>query len=234
MATPSRESELDELDEFHRRDYAFVEDDGQRALFLEFAEAGEAIGGDGLLPNVGSDVGEFGREMEGGGGDIVVAVGIEPEESVGNGPLHVAAEVEIELGVGCDLDVEVMIAALEPFVDGLLGLFHVAGVDGPTDRDGERGVRPELGDGALAELAHEVMDGEVDAGFGDGHAGGEGRRDGFLHRRVNAGEVEGIFADEGGRQVAIDSGGDGLGSLVAPGGDGDRLAPAETGPYPGR
>jgi hypothetical protein len=56
---------------------------------------------------------------------------METEEGIGHGLLHVAAEFEIELRVRRDFDVEVTIAALDAFVDGLPGFFQVARVDGP-------------------------------------------------------------------------------------------------------
>ena len=220
------QAEPDVFLKLHRRDHALVQDDGQGALALELAEAGEAVGGDGLLQDVHAGRGQFGGDVE-GGFEVVAAVGVGPQETLRGEGANAAAELEVEGGVGRDLDVEVAVAAGAALLDQALNLIEAGGVDGPAQGDaGERAAAPELGQGLLVGARHQVVEGEVHAGLGDGHAGGKGRGNGAVHGGVGAGDVGGFAADEGGGKVVLQCGDSRFDSFVAPGGDGDALPPA--------
>ena len=128
--------------------------------------------------------------------------------------------------IGRDFDVEVAVSALAALLDELFDLGERSGVDRPTERQPlERRASPQGGHRLPAELAGEVVEREIHPGFRDGHAGGEGGRDRLVHGGVRSRDVEGVAAHDHGRQVTLERDGGGLHRLVAPGGNGDALAP---------
>ena len=113
MEMPSSMLEPDEFFQLNRRDNPFVHEDRECPLSFEGLVTGNSIRLDRGFQHIHSHVGQPGSNLEGGFG-IVTAVGVGPQEAIRSILAHGAGQLEIEFGIGRDLDVEIPVTALLP------------------------------------------------------------------------------------------------------------------------
>ncbi len=159
---------------------------------------------------------------------IVAAVGIRPEKAIGDQPLDQAAEIEVELGIGRNLDVEVLVPALAALRDERLDLIEPSGVERPAQRDLIATVQtPGRSHRLPAQLSHEIMKRQVDSRLADRLTGRERGRDRVIHHGANGLQVKRVAANQLRSQVAADGRVDRFQGLVTPAWRGHALAPTD-------
>lgn len=218
--------EMKELDELDRRYDAFVHEDRQRTLQAERLVALDAVRANGCFENIHAGIGEARRHLQ-GCLHVVAAVGVGPQKRARGERADRPAQLHVEVGRGADLHVEVLVPLLASGGDQRLDVFQAGGAHGPAECQGVGGSTvPEFRQRNRQAFAEQIVQRDIDPGFGYWLPGRERGRNGVVHDGMGTLDVGGVPAHQLRCEIADDRRCRRLEGLFAPLGNRHALAPA--------